>query len=368
MMINLYTLLVAIFLLVVPFRIYLLLTDQHVYFHWQNTSDGKLPLWRDGRCWWRLSYNDENRHHNYYPSPGINLSWYLWKLSPVSLEFTQAGDDEDIRIGIGFLVGRIWVTLEGTRFFRWLYKNVYRMGWGYETEIALHLGYLGQYEFIIHFLYNDMSSGPSLKIRVPKWKWLYNRQRRNVIRRRWERNVKLLHLRTLRERDYLEIDPLPNGVHFWWAVDYINGSMPTGGGWRLSIDFDRIIRGSYEREEHQLEGMILNVEVPIEPDNSLGLHYFGSFTRTEEARWRSHWPWNRKKITQYWEVEFKNPPLRAGKGENSWDLDDDGIFGCAVEGETLEEAVAAYREKCLRDRERYGMPNVIDRARRGASQ
>lgn len=357
-MINLYWFLAALFVLVGAFRVYLTVTDQHVYFHWQNTSDGKLPLWRDGRCWWRLSYNNEHKHHKYYPSPGINLSWYLWKLNPISLEFTQAAEETDIRIGIGFLIGRVWITLEGTRFFRWLYKDVYRMGWGYETEIALHLGYLGQYEFIIHFLYNDMSSGPSPRIHVPKWKWLYNHKRRVILfKRRWERSAKLINLRHLRESSKLTIDPLPSWFHFWMAHDFMK-SMPTGGGWRLGIDFDRMIMGSYEREERQLEGSFLNVEVPIEPDNSLGLHYYGKFTRMEEVRWRGHFPW-RKKVAQYWDIDFRNPPLHSGKGDNSWDQDDDGIFGCSSSAETLEGAIADYQAKCARDRERYGMPNVL---------
>lgn len=371
-MINLYTLLAAIFLIIVPFRLYLLFTDQHVHFHYQNTSNEKKPepTWRNGRCWWSLYYNDANKGHRYYPGPGLNLSWYLWKLSPIGFGVDQAGDEFDIKFDIAFLFGRIWITLEGTRFFRWLYKRVYRMGWGYSTDIALHLGYLGQWEFVTHFLYNDMASGPGLRIKLPKWKWLYNRERRRILRMRWSRDAKRLNLMTLRNRfreGHIQIDPLPNGIHFWWAVDYIKGSMPTGGGWRLSIDFDRIIRGSYEREERQIEGTILNVEVPIEPDNSLGLRYLGTFTRMEETRWRSHWPWNKKKSTQYWKIEFKNPPMHAGKGENSWDLDDDGIMGCSALVETLQEAIKDYQERVYRDRKKYGMPDVIYKAQRGAS-
>src|SRR5690349_21530863 len=91
-MISLYWLFAALLLVTVAFRVYLVATDQHVLFHWQNTSNGKLPLWRDGRCWWSLYYNDENRGHQYYPGPGVNISWYLWKLSPIGLEFTQAAE------------------------------------------------------------------------------------------------------------------------------------------------------------------------------------------------------------------------------------------------------------------------------------
>lgn len=46
----------------------------------------------------------------------------------------------------------------------------------------------------------------------------------------------------------------------------------------------------------------------------------------------------------------------AGKGENSWDCGDDGLFGTSAEG-TLEEAIAKVRESVLASRKRYGMPS-----------
>lgn len=43
-----------------------------------------------------------------------------------------------------------------------------------------------------------------------------------------------------------------------------------------------------------------------------------------------------------------------GKGENSWDCGDDGIYGMSVGGCDVEKAVAAIVESALQDRRRYG--------------
>lgn len=46
----------------------------------------------------------------------------------------------------------------------------------------------------------------------------------------------------------------------------------------------------------------------------------------------------------------------AGKGENAYDCDDDGLYGMGAEG-TVEDAVAAVRATVLRSRKRYGAPS-----------
>jgi hypothetical protein len=43
----------------------------------------------------------------------------------------------------------------------------------------------------------------------------------------------------------------------------------------------------------------------------------------------------------------------AGKGENSWDCGDDGLFGMSAEG-TVEQAIAKVRETVMERRRRYG--------------
>lgn len=58
-----------------------------------------------------------------------------------------------------------------------------------------------------------------------------------------------------------------------------------------------------------------------------------------------------------YDVAVKRPPMFQGKGENSWDCGDDGIFGMTVECRTPEEAVAGYIKAVERQRAKYGMPS-----------
>ena len=44
----------------------------------------------------------------------------------------------------------------------------------------------------------------------------------------------------------------------------------------------------------------------------------------------------------------------SGKGENSWDCGDDGLFGYSVEGHDLEKAIAHGVESVLKSRRKYG--------------
>lgn len=46
-----------------------------------------------------------------------------------------------------------------------------------------------------------------------------------------------------------------------------------------------------------------------------------------------------------------------GKGENSWDCGDDGLYGYSVQGHDLDKAAAHGCESVLKSRRRYGMPS-----------
>lgn len=362
---NIYWILAGILVLVIAFRLYLLATGQYIWTH--TIKDDKKHLWREGRHYFHLGYRDETRSYKYYPSPRVHVWWYLFHLSPIGIKLYYAGDEFDVQVYLSFLVGRVGFEIGGTAFLRWLLKRLYRMGWGYGAGAELSFLDRTLPSLTFYWHYNDMASGPSPRIRVPAWKWLYDYKRRRILGRRWKRHEKLLNLRVLRndrKRGYLEIDPLPRGVHLWPSVDYMRDSMPTGGGWRFSIDFDYIILGSYERDVETI-GEPVVMDIPIEPDNRLGLRYSARFQRYREIRWRGHFPW-RKRIQLLWEVESDNPPLHSGKGENSWDQDDDGIFGCSVIADTIEGAVAEYVAKCHRDRKRYGLPGVIYQLQKGA--
>lgn len=66
--------------------------------------------------------------------------------------------------------------------------------------------------------------------------------------------------------------------------------------------------------------------------------------------------WLRRSRT-YVNVEVPNGIPFSGKGENSWDCGDDGLFGYSVEGTSLERAIAHGVESVLSSRRRYGAPS-----------
>lgn len=75
-------------------------------------------------------------------------------------------------------------------------------------------------------------------------------------------------------------------------------------------------------------------------------------TATPETRtWRRRWYWPERRRDSVW-LDIPGGIPRNGKGDNSWDCGDDGLFGCG--GDTLEDAIAHAVRSSLRDRRRYG--------------
>lgn len=102
---------------------------------------------------------------------------------------------------------------------------------------------------------------------------------------------------------------------------------------------------AYTKAELQREP----VAIPLD-----GREYEGVWTLTRETWKRPRWPVNSHERVGSW-IDVEHPPAFAGKGENSWDCDDDGIFGCGSEATTPAPAVGDYIKAVLRDRERYGV-------------
>ena len=289
----------------IAFLIYLTMTDQRVRYHDQNLTDGKGPLWRHGRAWWLIETRDtEHWRHG----PGARLEWSVGRDSHFAVEVTILDDEgDDIQIGLGVpWLFRCWLTLTHLPLLNRIpYK--WRRNFGYQTGLKIYSGAIW-----IQVLHAEMWGAAPVWRRSPSW------------------------------------------ISLWKSVGY---KEYRGVGFYISFSFDSLIFGGYERMEMNIGDPII-AEIPIEPDNSLGMYYVATFQRQEEVRWRSNFPWRKRRNT-YWEISTDHPPLHAGKGENSYDQDDDGIFGCSVDGETIQEAIDAYRAKCLRDRERYGLPDAV---------
>lgn len=66
-------------------------------------------------------------------------------------------------------------------------------------------------------------------------------------------------------------------------------------------------------------------------------------------RW-PFWPLSRTRVSAWLDIPKGIP--HAGKGENSWDCGDDGLFG--IGGDSVDAAIANAQSSVTRDRKRYG--------------
>lgn len=67
---------------------------------------------------------------------------------------------------------------------------------------------------------------------------------------------------------------------------------------------------------------------------------------------RPRWPIIRR--TRGAKIKMFKPVPIPGKGENSWDCEDDAIYSMYCPAETVEDAIAAVSASVMRKRERYG--------------
>lgn len=276
--------------------------ERWFHWHWQNLDDKKKRGWKNGRAWWRF-FGDYLE---------LRAEWLLLGHSSTAIGFDFAGDDDfQVHLAINRLFS-IWLTVHHfkplSRFFSPIARN-----FGYETSLKIFDGSLW-----FHFAFNEMWGARTFH----RW-WI------------------------------------PNWISVWLPATY--KEYPAGPGFYVTFNFNRLILGSRKMIIEDI-GEPKTVEIPIEPDNSMGLHYFAEFQKEKVTRYRSHFPW--WKTVQYVvRISCDNPPLHAGKGENSYDLDDDGIFGVTYEAQTIEEAIAKYQESVYSDRKRYGAPNYAQQGR-----
>jgi hypothetical protein len=69
-------------------------------------------------------------------------------------------------------------------------------------------------------------------------------------------------------------------------------------------------------------------------------------------RGRKRWPW--KSETRMAEIKVEKGIPVPGKGENSWDCDDDAIFSLSTPADKIEDAIAAVVRAVYNKRRRYG--------------
>ena len=120
------------------------------------------------------------------------------------------------------------------------------------------------------------------------------------------------------------------------------------------FDMDWIVGRDKHRRENATE--LRRILVPV--GEWLGDEYPYD-VHLETVSWSNRF---RTKRRTYWEfkaVDGLAYNQRAGKGENSWDCDDDGIYGCSFEfaGQELPALIEQMKQRILADRRRYGRPS-----------
>lgn len=100
-------------------------------------------------------------------------------------------------------------------------------------------------------------------------------------------------------------------------------------------------RARYE----QVDGEPFEALVPM-PEGS-----YRAIAQPRRSTWCRRWYWPQRTETSVW-LTIPGGIPHAGKGENSWDCGDDGLFG--IGGATLEDAIANAIRSSLRSRRRHG--------------
>ena len=146
---------------------------------------------------------------------------------------------------------------------------------------------------------------------------------------------------------------------FWWHV-WVDrsGSWQRGASWcrwyrQGSFHFAKLLGPqSYERSVLQ-DGIPVTIQMP---EGS----YVGKAS-VHRQRWkRLLWF---ATVREYTEIEVDGGIPFAGKGENSWDCGDDGLWSASVSGVSVDAAVANFKASVLKSRHRYGMPSAEALAR-----
>jgi hypothetical protein len=137
--------------------------------------------------------------------------------------------------------------------------------------------------------------------------------------------------------------------HIWvgtmasWSRDY-----PWCRWWRQgSFHFANLLG----RQTHRLE--TLKRDIPLEIPMPEGVYH--AVAKIERRTWKRPL-WFATTRTFVDVTVPKGIPFQ-GKGENSCDCGDDGLFGYGVEGTSLEHAIAHGVESVLTSRRRYGKPS-----------
>lgn len=157
------------------------------------------------------------------------------------------------------------------------------------------------------------------------------------------------------DREFWLVDHRECGISFYdWTIRLNPWSRSdewrTADPWWIrGVHFD--LRRLLGRQAYTIETLRTGITVSIPMPEGV---YIGT-AKVQRQTWKRPLWFSQKRISTWIDVP-KGIPF-AGKGENSWDCDDDGLFGCGVDGESVERAITHFREQVERKRQRYGRPS-----------
>ena len=212
--------------------------------------------------------------------------------------------------------------------------------WGMEWSIPSHFCHIG-IEFA-GFSDHDVC----VKFATPLFAfWLHVE---NLISWDWKRRIARDHW--FNQGRELEVAIHNQGIWFklWTAEDDTYGKRSQ---WRNFVIYPLdILLGKVQYSCQKLKTE--TVEIPM-PEGT-----YPATVTMECAKWkRPRWPIAQVRLGADVDIP-KGVPI-PGKGENSWDCDDDAIFGMSCAARNPEEAVAKVVESALRTRKRYGGSHVM---------
>lgn len=161
-----------------------------------------------------------------------------------------------------------------------------------------------------------------------------------------------LLLSGLPHRPYDDVDVFEVSIHhgaFWWSILHTTDAWSsTTPRWRHG-SWHAVDRFLGKEESERLVLSVHEVDVPM-PERT----YRWRIELTQHTVKRKRWPWPRVWLGyEATALEGEQIP-HPGKGENSYDCDDDATFACSGQARGLDEAVANVVRAVLRQRVRYG--------------
>lgn len=280
------------------------------WWHFQRLGKDKgQSLLRYGRAWWHLFRDNLTLH----------AEWEFFGRSSTGANFLFAAEEKDFQIHVAIKhLFSIWLTIEYFTPLRKLFKEIYG-GFGYETGFGFY-----DEAIWVRVAYNEMGGARQALRWLPNWLSVWSADRSSSSR--WLR-----------------------GFGFYFSFHYLD--MLLG-------------RRNYSAVEI---GKPVEMDIVIHPDTTILGHKYKALVQMKECTWkRARWPFPERLHRA--EIECVPPIPIPGKGESSWDLEDDATHSMTCVADTPEQAVEKLVASVLERRQKYGLPDSISEEQGGAER